>query len=70
MRAKTYHFENESTGNYYAYDDNTFSCTAQLTQVMCKKGSKDYRENINVTLYLRRDGDGGYMIYDLQTNLS
>ena len=66
----SYHFENESTGNYYAYDDNTFSCTAQLTQVMCKKGSKDYRENINVTLYLRRDGDGGYMIYDLQTNLS
>ena len=66
----SYHFENESTGNYYAYDENTFSCNVEMIQVMCKKGQKDYREKINVTLYLRCGEDGKYMIYDLQTNLA
>lgn len=66
----SYHFEDQLTENYYAYDENTFSCTVQMTQVMCKRGSKDYRENINVTLYLRRGDSGEYMIYDLTTNLA
>lgn len=66
----SYHFENEETGNFYAYDENTFSCSVKMTQVMRKSGAKDYREDINVTLYLRCGDDGKYMIYDLATNLS
>lgn len=66
----SHHFEEEWTGEYYSYDDNTFSCKVKMIQVMCKRGQKDYRESINVTLYLRRGDDGKYMIYDLQTNLS
>ncbi len=66
----SYHFENEKTGDFYAYDENTFSCSVKMTQVMCKRGAKDYREDINVTLYLRCDENGDYMIYDLATNLS
>lgn len=65
----SHHFEEEWTGEYYSYDDNTFSCKVKMIQVMCKRGQKDYRESINVTLYLRRGDDGKYMIYDLQTNL-
>lgn len=63
------HFEEEWTGEYYSYDDKTFSCKVKMIQVMCKRGQKDYREKINVTLYLRCGEDGKYMIYDLQTNL-
>ncbi len=66
----SYHFENEETGDFYAYDENTFSCSVKMTQVMRKSGAKDYREDINVTLYLRCGEDGDYMIYDLATNLS
>ena len=66
----SYHFENEETGDFYAYDENTFSCCVKMTQVMRKSGAKDYREEINVTLYLRCGDDGKYMIYDLATNLS
>ena len=66
----SHHFEDEWTGEYYAYDDNIFACKVKMTQVMCKSGQKDYRESINVTLYLRCGEDGKYMIYDLQTNLS
>lgn len=64
------HFEEEWTGEYYSYDDKTFSCKVKMIQVMCKRGQNDYREKINVTLYLRCGEDGKYMIYDLQTNLA
>ncbi len=66
---ESYHFENEKAENFYAYDDKTFSCHVTMTQVMCKKGWQDYRENISITLYFRADEDGDYLVYDLVTNL-
>lgn len=65
----SYDFENEYTGSFYAYSEDTFSCVVKMTQVMHKSNAADYRENINVTIYLRRNGNGAFMIYDLVTNL-
>lgn len=64
----SYEFENESADNFYAYDENTFSCVVKMTQVMYRY-STVYRENINMTVYLRRNSNGKFMIYDLVTNL-
>lgn len=65
----SYEFEDQSADDFYAYDESTFSCVVKLTQVMHWTNKEDYRENINVTIYLRCDDDGEYMIYDLITNL-
>ncbi len=62
-------FENQSATDFYAYDENTFSCIVKVTQVMHWTNKEDYRENVNVTIYLRKGDDGEFMIYDLITNL-
>jgi hypothetical protein len=58
-----YRFENESASEFYAYDENTFSCRVSFTQVLTKKGKPDYKDNIDMTVYLRKVGDK-FLIYD------
>lgn len=61
-----YDFENESATQFYAYDANTFSCHVTLTLVMHATGKEDYRDEIDMTLYLRKSG-GKYKIYNSMT---
>lgn len=59
----SYTFEDVVTSEYYAYDDTTFSCRVSLTHVLKRYGSKDYRDYLDMTFYLRKIGDT-YLIYD------
>jgi len=59
----SYAFEDVKTSEFYAYDENTFSCRVSFTHVLKRYGSKDYRDYIDMTLYLHRIGDT-YRIYD------
>ena len=61
-----YDFENESVTQFYAYDNNTFSCRVKLTLVMHATGKEDYRDEIDMTIYLRKSG-GKYKIYNSMT---
>lgn len=58
-----YYFTDESAREFYAYDENTFSCRVSLTQVLTKKGKPDFRDKIDMTIYLRKVGDS-FLIYD------
>jgi len=59
----SYSFEDVKTSEFYAYDDNTFSCRVSFTHVLKRSGSKDYRDYLDMTFYLRKV-DGTYLIYD------
>lgn len=59
----SYAFEDVRTSEFCAYDDNTFSCRVAFTHVLKRYGSKDYKDYIDMTLYLRRVGDR-FLIYD------
>lgn len=58
-----YHFIDVSASEFYAYDENTFSCRVSFTQVLTKKGKPDYKDSIDKTIYLRKVGDK-FLIYD------
>ncbi len=57
------HFENVSCGEFYRYDENTFSCRVSFVQVLTLTGAPDYRDFLDMTLYLRKV-NGVYLIYD------
>ena len=59
----SYTFEDVKTSEFYAYDENTFSCRVSFTHVLKRTGSKDYRDYLDMTFYLRKV-DGNYLIYD------
>ena len=59
----SYSFEDVKTSEFYAYDDNTFSCRVSFTHVLKRYGSKDYKDYLDMTFYLRKV-DGKYLIYD------
>lgn len=59
----SYSFEDVKTSEFYAYDDNTFSCRVSFTHVLKRSGSKDYRDYLDMTFYLRKVDDT-YLIYD------
>ena len=62
-----YSIEDVNVRDFYAYDDNTFSCRVSLTHVLHKKGSEDYRDYIDMTFYLR-NVNGSYLIYDRENH--
>ncbi len=59
----SYTFENVSAEDFYAYDDNTFSCHITMTQVLKKYGKQDYHDYLNMTFFLRKV-NGQFKIYD------
>ena len=62
-----YEFQNETIGDFYAYDENTFSCSVGFTHVLFK-GSKTWSdEPFNMTVYLRRVGSV-YVVYEMVNN--
>lgn len=58
-----YYFTDENTSEFYAYDENTFSCRVSFTHVLTKRGKADYKDKIDMTIYLRKVGDK-FLIYD------
>jgi hypothetical protein len=58
-----YYFVDENASEFYAYDENTFSCRVSFTHVMTKPGKPDYKDKIDMTIYLRKVGDK-FLIYD------
>ena len=60
-------YENDDTGEYIKYDDNTFSCRVKFVQVLHKYGEEDYKDHLDLTLYLRKV-DGQFLIYDMGQN--
>ena len=62
-----YEFQNETIGDFYAYDENTFSCSVGFTHVLIK-GSKTWSdEPFSMTIYLRRVG-GVFVVYEMVNN--
>ncbi len=63
----SYEFQNVTVGEFYAYDDNTFSCRVGFLHVL-NRGSKTWSdEPLDMTVYLRRVG-GVYVIYEMINN--
>lgn len=60
-------YENDDTSAYVRYDDNTFSCRVTFIQILHKSGENDYKDHLDVTLYLR-NVNGKYLIYDMGQN--
>lgn len=58
-----YAFENETVTDFYAYSDDVFSCRISFVHVLKYSGLDDYRDNIDITWYLR-NVDGKFLIYD------
>lgn len=63
----SYEFENVSADEFYAYDENTFSCRVRLTHVLHRSRLEDFRDNMDVTFYLRNI-NGTFVIYDRTNN--
>ncbi len=63
----SYEFADEKTSDFIKYDDNTFSCRVSFTHILHRRGAEDYRDYLDLTLYLR-NVDGEYLIYDMSQN--
>jgi len=63
----SYDFEDVKCSEFFRYDDNTFSCRVSFVHVLKKPGMEDFRDFIDITLYLRKVGDQ-YLIYDRYNN--
>lgn len=63
----SYSFEDEEASEFYRYDENTVSCRVKLTHILKRKRLEDFRDYVDMTLYLRKV-DGEYMIYDRTNN--
>ena len=63
----SYDFENVTSGEFFAYDENTFSCRVAFTHVLRKPGMPDFRDPLDYTFYLRKV-NGTYLIYDCCNN--
>ena len=59
----SYRFDEEIAEEFYAYDDNTFSCRVKVLQVLENWGMEDYKDNIEMVVYLRRVGNR-FLIFD------
>ena len=58
-----YHFENETVTDFYAYNDEILSCRVDMTQVLTKSRSEDYRDHMRMTVFLHKV-NGAWRIYD------
>lgn len=63
----SFKFTDKTATEFVKYDENTFSCRVQLTQLMYSKNDV-YDDFIDQTLYLRKVGEE-FLIYDMQVNV-
>ncbi len=67
-----YRFENVKASEFYAYDENTFSCRVSFVHVLTGGTTRfdengENREKVDITWYYRKVGDK-YLIYDRENN--
>ncbi|MBQ8397818.1 MAG: hypothetical protein IJX53_06445 [Clostridia bacterium] len=60
-------FEDVSATEFYAYNDDTFSCRIRFVHILHRNGREDYTEQFDVTFYLHRV-NGEFLIYDMVNN--
>ncbi len=58
-----YYFANESTSEFYAYDENTFSCRITFDHCLKHYAKEDYVDQLDMIVFVRRIGNNFY-IYD------
>lgn len=63
----SYEFADEKTSEFVRFDDNTFSCRVSFTHILHRRGAEDYKDYLDLTLYLR-NVNGEYLIYDMSQN--
>lgn len=59
----SYEFQNELIEDFYAYDENTFSCHVSFDQVLHRWGRQDFVDRLDMIVFVRKVG-GSYKIYD------
>lgn len=62
-----YRFEDEYTGEYYAYDESTFRCHVKFNHILVKKYLEDHPDLVDMNVYFRKGDDGVYRIYAMET---
>ncbi len=65
-------FDKLEVGEFYAYDENTFSCRVSFVHVLTGGTTRfdengENRENVDITWYYRKVGDK-FLIYDRENN--
>ena len=58
-----YTFRNKKATEFYAYNDEMFSCRVTMTHLLHNTGKQDYVDYIDMTIYLHKV-DGQYLIFD------
>ncbi|GHU55596.1 hypothetical protein FACS1894132_11920 [Clostridia bacterium] len=61
-------FENVKINEFYAYDEKTFSCRVSFVQKLHKWGVDDYVDSLDLTVFLREQANGKYLIFAQRTN--
>ena len=59
-----YSFADVSATEFYAYNDDTFSCRIRFVHILHRIGNEDYTEQLDITFYLHRV-NGEFLIYDM-----
>lgn len=62
-----YTFRNRKASEFYAYNDEMFSCRVTMTHLLHNTGKQDYVDYIDMTVYLHKV-DGQYLIFDSLTH--
>lgn len=62
-----YTFRNKKASEFYAYNDEMFSCRVTMTHLLHNTGKQDYVDYIDMTVYLHKV-DGQYLIFDSLTH--
>lgn len=62
-----YRFEDEYTGEYYAYSDTVFRCHVKFNHILEKKWLEDHPDLVDMYVYLRLGDDGVYRIFAMET---
>ncbi len=62
-----YKFEDEYTGEYYAYGDTVFRCHVKFNHILEKKWLEDHPDLVDMYVYLRLGDDGVYRIFAMET---
>ncbi len=63
----SYSISDQKAWDFIGYSDDVFSCRVSMTETLKRYGYDDYKEFIDVTLYLKKI-DGKFYIYELITH--
>ncbi|GHU93521.1 hypothetical protein FACS1894208_03130 [Clostridia bacterium] len=62
-------FEDARAREFYAYSEDVFSCRVSFVHKLYKTGREPYIDPLDLTVFLRRNDDGKYLIFAQHTNI-